>query len=66
MSTVHITSSYGQSIFRRSFDAEFYLNSGPTRSRVHPGLSAPQGSIPPAFPTINTYRISVVGAIVFT
>jgi hypothetical protein len=64
MNTVHIPSLYGWSIFRRSVDEESYLNSGSTRPRVHPGLSGQQRGIPPAFPTMNTYRISVVGACV--
>ena len=64
MGTVHIPSSYGRSVFWRSFDEEFSLYSGSTRPRVHPGLSVPHGGIPQAFPTINTYRISVVGALV--
>jgi len=64
MSMVHIPSLYGRSIFRRSFDEEFSLYSGSTRPRVHPGLSGQHRGIPPAFPTMNTYRISVVGACV--
>jgi len=62
---VHIPSLYGRSIFRRSFDEEFSLYSGSTRPRVHPGLSVPHGGIPPVFPTMNTYQIPLVGAIVF-
>jgi hypothetical protein len=66
MGIVRIPSSDGWSIFRRSFDEEFSLYSGSTYPRVHPELSVPHGGIPSAFPTIDTYRISVVGAIVFT
>jgi hypothetical protein len=63
MGTVRIPSSDG-STFRRSFDEESSLYSGSTYPRVNPGLSVPHGGIPSAFPTINTYRISIVGALV--
>ena len=59
VSTVDTRSLHGRGVFWGSFDEESYLNSSSTHSRIHPGLSDPQGGIPSALPRINTYRITL-------
>jgi hypothetical protein len=64
MGTVNTCSFHGSGVIWRGFDDESCLNQGLTYPRVHSELSGSPGEIPSELPTINTYRITVIGLFV--